>query len=722
MNPNALTPFRSIGALIAKPVYFVGAILFFLHSADKGALATPQQCGHSGQPACLNSLSLPPGQCVVDGWSVDDPTSSEPLKVTGVTDQGFGVSHSVRFSGISMFLTHAAIQAQRPTPGVTQAILRLWTGDYTGYGDLRPLFLVDTALVPLPGSFFSTDYIVVDFDTTFDTQGQVFWLELYFPSANGVCMGTRFKYTPGLQGESFVVSHELADSTEDWVDYEDVSPDPAQAYNNRSPVIRPLQLSQCARNCLIGVHPIFSNMTTENGDSVEVEAFLTTQPTHNVTLNLSVTDPTEGELRVNSLTFTPVNWQTNQHFWVIGVDDPTVDGDVLFHVQATVVSSDTCYNGEFGQSSITNRDNDFVFLETVPVGNVNNPPDGSGGGSVNYLYEIGKYEVTNTQYAAFLNAVGAADNVGLYNPLMDSDIRGGITRTGILGSYTYATRANMGNKPVNFVSFYDAMRFANWLHNGRPNGGIGNATTEAGCYSLCCTISGVYVRSSNANWAISSFDEQYKAAFYDPVNPGADAGFSVDYWSIPTMSDGYPPLKATANSAGDISNPGPNVVNYDNGAIWNGATGHVTTVGSAGVTSRSYYGTFDQGGNATERIEGQFTSGGFLVARLVGSGCNHPFPPDALNFEISSSTADTESNSIGFRVVKLDVCLCGDANGDGVFSISDAVFLINYIFAGGSAPNPACHGDANGDGSVTISDAVFLINYIFGGGSAPSCP
>lgn len=684
--------------------------------------ATPQQCGHSGQPTCLNSLNLPPGQCVVDGWSVDDPTSSEPLKVTGVTDQGFGVSHSVRFSGVSMFLTHVAIQAQRPTPGVTQAILRLWTGDYAGYGDLRPLFLVDTALVPLPASFLSTDYIVVAMDTTFDTQGQIFWLELYFPSANGVCMGTRFKYTPGLLGESFVVSHELADSTEDWVDYEDVSPDPGQAYNDRSPVIRPLQLSPCARNCFIGVNPIFSNMTTENGDSVEVEAYLTTQPTHNVTMNLSVTDPTEGTLRVSSLTFTPVNWQTNQHFWVIGVDDPIVDGDVLHHVQAVAVSQDSCYNGEFGQSSILNRDNDFVFLETLPIGNANNPADGNGLGSVSYLYEIGKYEVTNTQYAAFLNAVGAADNVGLFNTLMGSDIRGGITRTGILGSYNYATRANMGNKPVNFISFYDAMRFANWMHNGKPNGGIGNATTEAGCYSLCCTLGGVYVRGSNAKWAISNLNEQYKAAFHDPVNPGADAGFSVDYWNLPTMSDGYPPIKATANAAGDISNPGANVVNYDNGAIWNGATGHVTTVGSAGTNSRSFYGTYDQGGNATEWIEEQFTSTGFLFTRLVGSGCSHPFPPDALNFEISSATADSESPFLGFRVVKLDVCLCGDANGDGVYSISDAVFLISYIFAGGVPPNPICLGDANGDSSVTISDAVLLISYVFGGGAAPSCP
>ena len=67
-------------------------------------------------------------------------------------------------------------------------------------------------------------------------------------------------------------------------------------------------------------------------------------------------------------------------------------------------------------------------------------------------------------------------------------------------------------------------------------------------------------------------------------------------------------------------------------------------------------------------------------------------------------------------------CKCGDADGNGAFSISDAVKLINYIFAGGSAPNPICRGDANGSGGVSISDAVKLIQYIFAGGGAPHCP
>ncbi len=67
-------------------------------------------------------------------------------------------------------------------------------------------------------------------------------------------------------------------------------------------------------------------------------------------------------------------------------------------------------------------------------------------------------------------------------------------------------------------------------------------------------------------------------------------------------------------------------------------------------------------------------------------------------------------------------CKCGDADGNGSFNISDAVRLINYIFAGALAPNPICRGDADGNGSVNISDVVRLINYIFAGAAAPHCP
>ena len=61
----------------------------------------------------------------------------------------------------------------------------------------------------------------------------------------------------------------------------------------------------------------------------------------------------------------------------------------------------------------------------------------------------------------------------------------------------------------------------------------------------------------------------------------------------------------------------------------------------------------------------------------------------------------------------------GDANGDGVIDIADIVYLINYLFIDGPAPDPLWVGDATSDGQVDIADVVYLINYLFIGGPPP---
>lgn len=68
--------------------------------------------------------------------------------------------------------------------------------------------------------------------------------------------------------------------------------------------------------------------------------------------------------------------------------------------------------------------------------------------------------------------------------------------------------------------------------------------------------------------------------------------------------------------------------------------------------------------------------------------------------------------------------VCGDSDGNGNVSITDAVHIINYIFGGGPAPIPLEAADADCNGNVAITDAVYIINFIFGGGPAPcvECP
>src|SRR5262245_16206402 len=109
-----------------------------------------------------------------------------------------------------------------------------------------------------------------------------------------------------------------------------------------------------------------------------------------------------------------------------------------------------------------------VNIEMVPVGNPGNAPDtrydATGFGSVGYNYQIGKYEVTVGQYIEFLNAVAKADPNGLYRMDMGSDLQGAnIQRTGSspnfhysVGDYFGTVAADWLNRPVNFVSFWNA--------------------------------------------------------------------------------------------------------------------------------------------------------------------------------------------------------------------------------------------------------------------------
>lgn len=71
--------------------------------------------------------------------------------------------------------------------------------------------------------------------------------------------------------------------------------------------------------------------------------------------------------------------------------------------------------------------------------------------------------------------------------------------------------------------------------------------------------------------------------------------------------------------------------------------------------------------------------------------------------------------------VRWTFCNCGDADDNTIWNISDAVYLIAYIFGGASAPDPICLGDTNGDCIVNISDAIYQILYDFGGGPEPHC-
>jgi formylglycine-generating enzyme len=157
-----------------------------------------------------------------------------------------------------------------------------------------------------------------------------------------------------------------------------------------------------------------------------------------------------------------------------------------------------------------------INIETVTIGNAGNRPDTTGYGSVSYSYSVGKYEVTAGQYAAFLSAkAGVSDPYGLYSSKMWSDSTHGcqIQRTSVSGGYSYTVASAYASTPVNYVSFWDACRFVNWLNNGQ-----GNGDTEDGAYTIpngYTSYDGRTIqRNAGSTWAVTSEDEWYKAAYY----------------------------------------------------------------------------------------------------------------------------------------------------------------------------------------------------------------
>jgi len=292
------------------------------------------------------------------------------------------------------------------------------------------------------------------------------------------------------------------------------------------------------------------------------------------------------------------------------------------------------------------------FLEMVTVGNPGNAADSTTYGAVAAAFQIGKYEVTNAQYAAFLNAVAAADPNGLFNASMESNARGGITQFGTSPNFGYSAKAAMGDKPVNYVSFWNACRFCNWLHNGMPSGAQGAATTEFGAYDLSVPANltnNTVTRSSGATFYIPTEDQWYKAAYQQPAAAGGDGD---NYWLYPTGSNVAPTL-GTVNAIGEITNDDGNIANYGSEADWdsddsgaNEENGNVTTVGSGGPGSASFYGACDMAGNVWEWNETIIVNS----SRVLRGGSWFNFEDILRSSFRGSFGPDFEFYNFGFRV------------------------------------------------------------------------
>ena len=263
-------------------------------------------------------------------------------------------------------------------------------------------------------------------------------------------------------------------------------------------------------------------------------------------------------------------------------------------------------------------------MEFVTIGNPNNAVDITGdpnpAGAVAYTYDIGKFEVSRDMITKYNANFGTANNLEI--TLDDMTAFGG----------------NGVNKPATGVSWNEAARFVNWLNTS--TGGhaaykytTGGVNADIALWTVADTLDydplNPY-RSKRATYVLPSYNEWYKAAYYDPSNS--------TYYDFPTGSDTDPTAVASGTTSGT--------------AVYNGQSGPADVDQSGGL---SPYGVMGLGGNVYEWEESSFdlanssgsSSRGYRGGFWLGN-----------SFDMSSSSRGNNSNSngnifLGFRVASL---------------------------------------------------------------------
>ena len=275
---------------------------------------------------------------------------------------------------------------------------------------------------------------------------------------------------------------------------------------------------------------------------------------------------------------------------------------LAFALIAGTLCTNAAYSDTFGSLSNT------FDIEFVTIGNPGNVADTMGApnpaGKVDYVYRIGKYEISEDM----INKANAEGGLGI-------------------------THSNRGaNKPATWVTWFEAARFVNWLNtsSGRTAAykfdGGGNLqpwnSNDAG-YDANNQF-----RNGLAKYFLPSFDEWYKAAYYDPAGDV--------YYRYPTGSNVLP----TAVVSGTLANT----------VVYRPSIRPITNV-PADITlagGLSPYGTMGQGGNATEWNEYIDKSISFSAVR--GGSWLGGWPSSA-NWDLVSPTI--ENSIIGFRVASI---------------------------------------------------------------------
>ncbi len=116
-------------------------------------------------------------------------------------------------------------------------------------------------------------------------------------------------------------------------------------------------------------------------------------------------------------------------------------------------------------------------------------------------------------------------------------------------------------------------------------------------------------------------------------------------------------------------------------------------------------------------------SGAALIDSGNGAGTfiYNPFPSDTgtttfMEFYVTDPAGAADTIRTVFQIQGF---LRGDSNSDTRVDLTDAVFLIDFIFRSGRFPASPDAADVDFNGKVNVTDISFLINYLFKSGPPP---
>jgi hypothetical protein len=288
-------------------------------------------------------------------------------------------------------------------------------------------------------------------------------------------------------------------------------------------------------------------------------------------------------------------------------------------------------------------------------------------------------------------------------------------------NYDYATMKYYPNGETAWVRVYNGPENSDDEANALAVDGFGNVYVTGGSFD------------SEVNWDYVTIkyypngDTAWVRRFNGPAN-GEDKAYAI---ALDPLNNVY--VTGYSDSTGSYQDYA--TIKYDSSGnvVWvkryNGPPGNGSDLACAIAVddSNNAYVTGMSGGGATgidyATIKYDSLSSPSWVKRYDGpaNGYDRAYDiavDDSGNVYVTGLSAGI-STDLDYATIKYVQFLCGDVNKDGVVNSADVVYLINYLFIGGPAPNPIQAGDVNRDGAVNSADVVYLINYLFVGGPSP---